>query len=433
MGQADGGFAIDRAENSGLTDGDRIAMCGEVFAPLVGLEFEKLGEMPFRLAASIRDLPEVAVFSTRVGGLSMERTQALIAADGKAGFALTIIRRGTAQIVQRDREACIEAGEAALTTGADTVSLRFPHEVDGLTIMPSRAPLAALVPNLDDLVARPIPADSEALALLARYAEMVHQAPPDTPELRHLVAAHLFDLTALALGAIGEAAEIARGRGARAARLAALKQDVESRLTEPGLSIGALAARHAISPRYAARLFADEGVPVYDADAAVHRLYEGEAVAALEAAFPGVTVDGKIDRQKLGARVFDDLAALKLLEEIVHPLVHAAERRFLDEAAARGAEVVVLDIPLLYETGGEGRVDAVVVVSAPAEIQRARVMERPGMTPNKFAALLSRQLPDAEKRRRADFVVDTSKGIEPAREQVRAILAAVARMPQKRT
>jgi dephospho-CoA kinase len=111
--------------------------------------------------------------------------------------------------------------------------------------------------------------------------------------------------------------------------------------------------------------------------------------------------------------------------------VHEAERRFLDEAAAGGAKVALLDIPLLYETGGEGRVDAVVVVSAPEEIQRQRVLERPGMTPNKFAALLSRQLPDAEKRRRADFVVDTSKGIEAARSQVREILATVATMPKR--
>lgn len=181
-----------------------------------------------------------------------------------------------------------------------------------------------------------------------------------------------------------------------------------------------------------ARFFADEGVPVHDADAVVHRLYEGEAVAAIEAAFPGTTARGKVDRTQLAVRVLDDLPALRQLEQIVHPLVQAAERRFLREAAERGATVAVLDIPLLYETGGEGRVDAVVVVTAPAEIQRARVLERPGMTVEKLDALLARQLPDAEKRRRADFVVDTSLGFDAARAQVRKILDAAAKMPKRR-
>jgi dephospho-CoA kinase len=180
-----------------------------------------------------------------------------------------------------------------------------------------------------------------------------------------------------------------------------------------------------------ARLFAEAGVPVHDADAVVHRLYEGEAGPAIEAAFPGVTAGGKVERDKLAARVLGDDAALKRLEAIVHPLVQEAERRFLAEAAARGAELVVLDIPLLFETGGERRVDAVVVVSAPAVVQQARVLERPGMTPDKLAAILAKQMPDAEKRRRADFVVDTSRGLDPARADVRAILAAVAKMPRR--
>lgn len=180
-----------------------------------------------------------------------------------------------------------------------------------------------------------------------------------------------------------------------------------------------------------ARFFAEEGVPVHDADAVVHRLYEGEAVAAIEAAFPGTTADGKVDRAKLGARVLGDAAALKRLEAIVHPLVHEAERRLLAEAQARGEKVAVLDIPLLFETGGDERVDAVVVVSAPAQIQRARVLERPGMTVEKLEAILAKQMPDAEKRRRADFVVDTSRGFDAARAEVRAILAAVARMPKR--
>ncbi len=181
-----------------------------------------------------------------------------------------------------------------------------------------------------------------------------------------------------------------------------------------------------------ARFFADEGVPVHDADAVVHRLYEGEAVAAIEAAFPGTTVGGKVDRDKLAARVLGDAAALKRLEVIVHPLVHEAECRLIADAAARGEKVAVLDIPLLFETGGEQRVDAVVVVSAPSEVQRSRVLERPGMTMAKLEAILARQMPDAEKRRRADFVVDTSQGFDVARAQVRAILDAVATMPRRR-
>ncbi len=180
-----------------------------------------------------------------------------------------------------------------------------------------------------------------------------------------------------------------------------------------------------------ARLFADAGVPVYDADAAVHRLYQGEAAAAIEAAFPGTTSQGKVDRGALGRRVVGDAPALQILETIVHPLVREAEKRFLADAEGSGAKVAVLDIPLLFETGGETRVDAVVVVSAPAKVQRARVLER-GLSAEQFEALLARQMPDAEKRRRADFVVDTSQGIEPARAQVLSILAAVAKMPTRR-
>jgi dephospho-CoA kinase len=181
-----------------------------------------------------------------------------------------------------------------------------------------------------------------------------------------------------------------------------------------------------------ARFFAEEGVPVHDADAVVHRLYDGEAAAAIEAAFPGTTRAGKVDREKLAARVLGDTGALKRLEAIVHPLVQEAERRLLAEAEARGEKVAVLDIPLLFETGGEERVDAVVVVSAPADVQRSRALERPGMTVDKLDAILAKQMPDDEKRRRADFVVDTSLGFEAARAEVRAILDAVARMPKRR-
>jgi dephospho-CoA kinase len=164
----------------------------------------------------------------------------------------------------------------------------------------------------------------------------------------------------------------------------------------------------------------------------VHALYEGEAVAAIEAAFPGTTSDGKIDRNKLAAKVIDDKAALTRLEAIVHPLVAKAREKFLADAQARGAPVVVLDIPLLFEIGGSSSCDAVVVVSAPAQIQRARAFARPGMTEDKFAALLAKQVPDAEKRARANFIVDSSQGLDHARAQVHDILEAVAKMPRKR-
>jgi dephospho-CoA kinase len=181
-----------------------------------------------------------------------------------------------------------------------------------------------------------------------------------------------------------------------------------------------------------AKMFVEEGVPVHDADAVVHRLYDGEATPQIEAAFPGTTTDGKVDREKLGKRVLGDAAAIKRLEQIVHPLVGAAAARFLAEAERCGAAVAVLDVPLLFETGGDKRCDAVVVVSAPSDVQWARAFERPGMTEQKLAALLAKQMPDAEKRARADFVVDTSHGFEAARAQVREILRKVATMPKRR-
>jgi dephospho-CoA kinase len=182
----------------------------------------------------------------------------------------------------------------------------------------------------------------------------------------------------------------------------------------------------------AAGFFAEAGVPVHDADATVHRLYAGEAVPAIEAAFPGTTSGGKVDRGRLAERVLTDPAALKRLEAIVHPLVRRDEEQFLTQAAAAGTAVVVLNIPLLFETGGDRRCDAVVVVSAPAEMQRERVMSRPGMTEEKFASLLGKQVPDAEKRRRADFVVDSSKDFDSTRAQIRAILRDASRLPRRR-
>jgi dephospho-CoA kinase len=182
-----------------------------------------------------------------------------------------------------------------------------------------------------------------------------------------------------------------------------------------------------------AQLFAEAGVPVYDADAAVHRLYEGEAVPAIEAAFPGTTTDGKVDRNRLSARVVHDPAAMKRLEEIVHPMLGASRHKFLQDAEQSGAPVAVIDIPLLFETGGEKRVDAVVVVTTTPELQRERILARPNMTGEKLAAILARQMPDAEKRKRAHFVVDTSHGLDPVRARIRDILAEAAKMSPGRS
>lgn len=172
-----------------------------------------------------------------------------------------------------------------------------------------------------------------------------------------------------------------------------------------------------------AKMFAEAGVPVHDSDEAVHRLYAGAAAPLVEAAFPGTTAGGVVDRVKLGARVLGDAAALKRLEAIIHPLVRADADAFLARHRNAGESIAVLDIPLLFETGGRGRVDKVVVVTAPAEVQRQRVLARPGMTEEKLAAILAKQVPDEKKRRLADFVVDTSQGMDAARAQVKAIVA----------
>ena len=174
-----------------------------------------------------------------------------------------------------------------------------------------------------------------------------------------------------------------------------------------------------------AELFAEAGLPVHSADAAVHELYRGKAAPAIEAAFPGSVRDGVVDRGLLAERVLGDEAALKRLEAIVHPLVREAEQTFLKDAEAKGAPAAILDIPLLFETGGEGRCNVVVVVSAPGKVQRERVLARPGMSEAKFQAILAKQTPDAEKRARADHVVETSRGIEDARRQVRAVLERI--------
>lgn len=171
-----------------------------------------------------------------------------------------------------------------------------------------------------------------------------------------------------------------------------------------------------------AERFRQLGIPVCDADAVVHELYEGAAVAPIEAAFPGTTSGGKVDRVKLGQAVLKNPHGLKRLEAIVHPMVQEAEREFLRKAAEQGAQMAVLEVPLLFETGGDARVDVTIVVSAPPEVQRERVLARPGMTPSKLEAILARQMPDSEKRRRADFVVDTGVTMEESHAQVDAIV-----------
>ena len=171
--------------------------------------------------------------------------------------------------------------------------------------------------------------------------------------------------------------------------------------------------------------FRDVGVPVCDADAIVHALYGGDAVAPIEAAFPGTTAGGMVDRDKLSQALLNDPAGFKTLEAIVHPLVFAEEKAFLKQHADDGQPFAVLEIPLLFETGGDARVDVTVVVSAPADVQRQRVLERPGMTDEKFQQIVSRQVPDSEKRRRADFIVDTGQELASSFAQVDAIVAAL--------
>ena len=172
-----------------------------------------------------------------------------------------------------------------------------------------------------------------------------------------------------------------------------------------------------------AKMFADAGVPVSDADRMVHALYAGAAVPHIEKAFPGTVSDGVVDRDKLAATVLGNPARLRELEAIVHPLVRAETDAFVERHRQAGAPLIVLDIPLLFETGGMNRVDRILVVTAPADVQRERVLSRPGMTEEKFEAILAKQVPDAEKRRRADFVIDTSRGMDAAREDVLRIVA----------
>ena len=178
-----------------------------------------------------------------------------------------------------------------------------------------------------------------------------------------------------------------------------------------------------------AKMFARLGIPVYDSDAAVHRLYEkgGAAVPEIAAAFPGTIVDGAVDRAALTRAITARQDGFKILERIVHPLVAREQQKFLAEAMAGGAEMVVLDVPLLFETGGHARMDAVVVVSAPADVQRARVLARPGMNEEKLDQILSRQMADAEKRKLAHFVIETDKGLDHAFEHVKSVVGELQR------
>lgn len=178
-----------------------------------------------------------------------------------------------------------------------------------------------------------------------------------------------------------------------------------------------------------AAMFREAGIPVYDADAEVHKAYDvgGAAVEPVGAAFPGVVRDGKVDREELRKRVLGNPEALKVLNGIVHPIVGRARAAVFEEAEKAGADMVILDVPLIFETGGEKNMHKVIVVSAPAEMQRARVLAREGMTPDRLDAILAQQVPDAEKRARADYVVDTGQGLEKARQQVAAIIADLRR------
>jgi len=196
-----------------------------------------------------------------------------------------------------------------------------------------------------------------------------------------------------------------------------------------GLTVIGLTGSIGMGKSTAAAMLREMQIPVFDADAEVHRMFRpgGEAVRPVGEAFPGVVKDGAVDRKELGKRVFDDKEALRRLERIVHPLVGAAERRFLMRAAMRGADLVVRDVPLLFETGGDRRCDYTIVVSAPAHIQAQRVLRRPGMTPERLAAIRAAQMPDAEKRRRADYVVPTGQGRRLTRDRLRDIVREIRR------
>ena len=204
-------------------------------------------------------------------------------------------------------------------------------------------------------------------------------------------------------------------------------------LRGPALIVVGLTGSIAMGKSTVSAMFAELGVPTFDADDAVRDFYAGEGAATIEAAFPGVVVSGQVDRERLGARVLGDAGALQRLEGLVHPAVAEARSRFLEGASAAGKRIVLVDVPLLFETGGEANVDLVIVVSAPESIQRDRVLGRAGMTEAKLHAILSRQMPDAEKRRRAHFVIDTRGRLELTRAVVAQFIRSTAAMAGGRT
>jgi dephospho-CoA kinase len=199
------------------------------------------------------------------------------------------------------------------------------------------------------------------------------------------------------------------------------------------VTIAGLTGSIAMGKSTVAGMFAQLGVPTFDADAAVRNFYAGEGAAAVEAAFPGVVVSGQVDRERLGLRVLGDAEALRRLEGLVHPAVAQARVEFLKRAEAAGRRLVIVDVPLLFETGGDANVDLVIVVSAPASVQRARAMGRAGMTEGKLEAILSRQTPDAEKRRRAHFVIDTRGELELTRSVIAQFVRSTAALTEGRT
>ena len=200
-------------------------------------------------------------------------------------------------------------------------------------------------------------------------------------------------------------------------------------MTQVGPVIAGLTGSIGMGKSTTAQMFRDAGIPVHDADATVHELYAGEAVPLVEAEFPGVTVDGTIDRTILRERVVGNEAAMKRLEAVIHPLVHQRELAFRDRIEQDRQRLAVIDHPLLFETGGAARVDHIIVVTADRDIQRARVMARPGMTEDVFESILARQVPDAEKRGRADTIIDTGLGVDHAREAVAQLIATLTALP----
>lgn len=175
-----------------------------------------------------------------------------------------------------------------------------------------------------------------------------------------------------------------------------------------------------------ASLFREAGIPVLDSDAIVHELYRGAAAPLIEAAFPGTTQNGIVDRTALGARVLHNDDAMKRLEAIIHPMVRQASEDFIADAARKGHALIVLDVPLLFEVGRHQECDAILVVSAPLSVQTERVLARPGMTQEKFQAILARQYPDSDKRRRAHFIIDTGRGVDAARRAVKDVIRTLA-------